>query len=151
MDGNMIKHQGPFKRLAFCECGWSTEPAFGDVWFAEQRHPCCPACGSGAKYQMKTVSYVERKTGTKKFLGIFSVADVERLYVTADGAELPREPKATSTGMTHEMRRSAGIRGLYRGFLKELDAGGKLNLPPGVNVDQLVEQTNFETLKGASR
>lgn len=45
-----------WSRRAFCECGWSTEPSFGDVWFAQKDYPCCPDCGASAYgYVMRTV------------------------------------------------------------------------------------------------
>lgn len=85
---------------AFCKCGWSTEPSFGDVWFAQKHYPCCPNCGASAYgYEMKTVRCVEVLTGRRIFFGLlrergyhFEDRDgnrVEPIRVIADSGATP--------------------------------------------------------------
>lgn len=74
---------------AFCPCGWSDEPSFGDVWFSQQHYPCCPRCG-GSKYgyEMHTVRYVGEQVGTYKLFGIFERPKIEWHWETPEGGRL---------------------------------------------------------------
>lgn len=42
-------------RYLVCECGWWTEPSFGNPWFAEKSYPVCPDCGRDTR-QAKMVT-----------------------------------------------------------------------------------------------
>ena len=78
---------------AFCPCGWSDEPSFGNVWFTQQHYPCCPRCG-GSKYgyQMHTVRYARRQVGTWRLFGLFDRPKWLEFFETREGRELHRLP-----------------------------------------------------------
>lgn len=78
-----------WSRRAFCPCGWSDEPSFGNIWFSQQHFPCCPSCG-GSKYayEMHTVRSVAEKVGTYKLFGLFERPKLEWHWETSDGGRL---------------------------------------------------------------
>lgn len=49
-----------WQRRAFCNCGYSVRPAFGDKFHIHE--PVCPDCGSAtSSFAMKTVRWVKDK------------------------------------------------------------------------------------------